>query len=76
MICPECNCKLSVSYIGAMIVAVVLWSLVDIFLLALMFSWLGDTLPIHAGRIVISGLVGFTLVALSVKSFATVRCES
>ena len=76
MVCPKCNSKLSVSYMGAMVLAFVLWGLVDLFLLALMFSGFGDSLLVHAGRILISGFIGFALIGATVKGLATVRSES
>ncbi|MDE2598512.1 MAG: hypothetical protein KGL40_02700 [Rhodocyclaceae bacterium] len=61
---------------GAMIAAFVLWGLVDLFLIAVMFSAFGDSLIIHIARALVSGVVGLSFVGAAVNSFATVRSES
>ena len=76
MVCPKCSSKLNVSYLGAMVVAFVLWGLVDLLLLAGLFSSFGDSLLFHITRALVSGVIGFSFIGSAVNSFATVRNES
>ena len=61
--CPSCGERLVAKTVGPMICALVLWSLVDVGLKAIVYSHLGHTWwPGIAVRIVVSGLIGWVLI--------------
>lgn len=67
MVCTRCGSPLSLDLFGATVMTTVLWSLTEVFLLALV--------PSLVTRTVVSGAVGFLLIGMMVKVLAKVDIE-
>ena len=74
--CPHCEASLTAHRIGPIIAAIILWTIADIPVVAILYSQFGKSDIVVLARAIVSGLVGWGILSVVVGGFTRVEALS
>jgi hypothetical protein len=74
-VCPKCSTNLAGHVWGPVVVAIVLWSIIEAIIAEALYSQFGQGLTIMALKIVLSIVIGLPLFYFLVKRYGTVEVD-